>query len=74
MVADIRPGPQGSFPEDLSAFGSRLVFTADDGTHGRERWITDGTASGTILLADIQPGPASGELPEPTRISSWPRN
>ena len=33
----------------------RLLFFADDGIHGVEPWISDGTAAGTSLLADIAP-------------------
>jgi ELWxxDGT repeat protein len=32
---------------------------ADDGVTGKELWATDGTAAGTNLLADINPGPGS---------------
>jgi len=32
------------------------VFAADDGTFGREPWVSDGTPDGTTLLADINPG------------------
>ncbi|MEZ5990306.1 MAG: hypothetical protein R3F30_14540 [Planctomycetota bacterium] len=32
------------------------MFTAEDGTNGRELWISDGTAAGTSLVKDITPG------------------
>jgi len=28
---------------------------ADDGVHGREPWVTDGTKSSTKVLGDIHP-------------------
>lgn len=58
-VADIRPGPASSFPFALTAAGSTLYFSADDGAHGFELWRSDGTAAGTTLVADILPGPGS---------------
>jgi ELWxxDGT repeat protein len=33
----------------------RTFFAANDGPHGIEPWITDGTAAGTVLLKDIDP-------------------
>jgi ELWxxDGT repeat protein len=36
-----------------------VVFAADDRVHGVEPWISDGTPEGTVLLADVAPGPAS---------------
>src|SRR4051812_37257429 len=33
-----------------------FVFNADDGVHGHEPWVTDGTADSTRLLVDINPG------------------
>ena len=34
----------------------RPLFQAFDPAHGRELWITDGTAGGTQLVKDINPG------------------
>lgn len=62
-VADIRPGPAGSDPQDLVHGGRGLFFTADDGIHGRELWISNGTGGpGTFLVKDIRPG-AEGSNP-----------
>jgi ELWxxDGT repeat protein len=36
-----------------AALGDRLVFVADDGVHGGELWISDGTPAGTMMLKDI---------------------
>jgi ELWxxDGT repeat protein len=58
-VADINPGPADSRPSSLERLGAQLLFSADDGIHGRELWISDGSAQGTRLLFDIEPGAAS---------------
>ena len=36
-----------------------LLFSASDGAHGREPWISDGTAGGTLMLRDFSVGPRS---------------
>ena len=36
--------------------GSTVFFTANDGINGTELWKTDGTAVGTVMVKDINPG------------------
>jgi ELWxxDGT repeat protein len=43
----------------LVAHGGRLFFTACDAAHGCELWTSDGSANGTRILADVEPGPVS---------------
>ncbi|MEM7591639.1 MAG: hypothetical protein AAF383_08990 [Cyanobacteria bacterium P01_A01_bin.83] len=62
LVKDINPGisnygyPYGSFPSNLTVFEDRLFFSADNGESGTELFVSDGTAEGTQLLIDINPG------------------
>lgn len=46
--------------ELLRVVANRIYFVASDAEHGFEPWVTDGTKSGTRLLADTVPGPGSG--------------
>ena len=54
----------GSSTSRMFEYNETLYFDADDGTQGRELWQSDGTVTGTSLVADINPG--SG--------SSWPQD
>lgn len=44
-------------------FNDELYFSAKDNTHGYELWKTDGTESGTEMVADIAPG-INGSVPQ----------
>ncbi len=64
LVKDIRPGSASAFDgasasPRLVAVGASWFFCANDGATGLELWVSDGTAAGTRLVRDIQPGPAS---------------
>jgi ELWxxDGT repeat protein len=55
LVADIRPGPEGSDPQELTVFNGRVFFRADDGASGPALWQSDGTPAGTRLVKDTWP-------------------
>lgn len=57
LVKDIRPGRSGGFPEQLTAVGNVVYFTADDGVNGRELWTSDGTEAGTYIVREFEVGP-----------------
>ena len=51
--------PQGSYPYSFIEFNNKLYFSASDGKRGSELWVSDGTAEGTQLLAEINPASAN---------------
>lgn len=63
LVKDINPGSGSSDPiildNKMLAYNGQLLFVADDGTNGDELWVSDGTAAGTMMLKDINPGSAN---------------
>lgn len=64
MVKDINPNGSGVTNHYLTtrvAIGNTLFFVANDGVRGQELWKTDGNATGTVMLADINPGIASSD-------------
>lgn len=67
LVDDINPGSAdgvnpfafNGLPTPIVGLGSQVLFVANDGTHGSELWRTDGTARGTMMVADIAQGASS---------------
>lgn len=67
MVVDIWPGPTGGINVDNGYYyyyegeaaivaNGKVYFTANDGVHGEEPWVSDGTLAGTQMIKDIIPG------------------
>lgn len=60
MIKEISPGPGTSFAWDngyfdyLTAWNDRVFFVANDGEHGYQPWVTDGTSEGTLALGDLR--------------------
>ncbi len=61
LFAEIRPGVWGSNPTTHGVSGDTLYFSANNIYQGTELWATDGTAAGTRMVKDLNPGkPGSG--------------
>ena len=68
LVADINPNTDDNYyyayepisnsadAVNLEIVSDRLFFAANDGSNGRELWVSDGTTAGTQLVKDIAPG------------------
>ena len=59
-----RAGPGGQNITEFVRCGSHHYFVATTVAHGTELWRTDGTSSGTRLVADIEAGPSSAQPDE----------
>lgn len=62
LVKDILHGAESSGPKHLVALNNRLYFTCTDSLHGNELWTSDGTDTGTFMVADIWPGNGSSDI------------
>jgi ELWxxDGT repeat protein len=60
LLEDLRPGFGNPFAEHFTTVGNRVFFDAEDGVHGRELFVSDGTVDGTHMVKDIYRGSGSG--------------
>ncbi|MGL6073005.1 MAG: hypothetical protein ACRC8S_02465 [Fimbriiglobus sp.] len=60
------PQIDSSNPEQFATLGNSVYFTAEDGVHGQELWVTDGTEDGTKRISQINTdGPMSNRFNVP---------
>jgi ELWxxDGT repeat protein len=52
----------------VSVQAGHLYLAANDGVHGIEPWVSDGTESGTFLMGDVNPGSSSSQ---PDQFTYW---
>ena len=56
--------------KQMAPIGDRLFFTADDDETGDEVWISDGTESGTVLVANVNQNPYSSNPSEYVKLGN----
>ncbi|HUY35072.1 MAG TPA: ELWxxDGT repeat protein [Pirellulales bacterium] len=56
VLNNVVQGGNGANPTDLTNVDGILYFAATDGGDGNELWRSDGTSTGTFMVADINPG------------------
>ncbi|MBN8537615.1 MAG: hypothetical protein J0M15_11225 [Deltaproteobacteria bacterium] len=63
MVKDVNPGSASakSAPTSIAVFPTHMLMILDDGVHGNELWITDGSSTGTYMVDDTNPGIRSSD-------------
>ncbi|HMX11874.1 MAG TPA: hypothetical protein PKE61_13295, partial [Burkholderiaceae bacterium] len=65
LVKNIGPGPSDGLSlgfSDLTNVGGTLYFGANDGSNGDELWKSDGSAAGTSMVKNINPGSSGSYL------------
>jgi ELWxxDGT repeat protein len=77
LIRDVWPGPGSGAPSSVTGAPSSVtalpgagvaLFRGNDGVSGEEIWRTDGTAAGTVLHQDLNPGAASSS-PSPWTLA-----
>ena len=59
IVKDVNLSGVGSNVWNVLVIGNKMYFTSNDGIHGTEPWVSDGTEAGTQLIKDFEPGETS---------------
>jgi ELWxxDGT repeat protein len=57
-------------PPSFAVLNNVTYFAADDGVHGIELWRSDGTAAGTYIVKDINPGSNSSNIRDITAANN----
>ena len=70
QLVRLLPGNQNANPNNFTAVGSTLFFTLNDYTHGNELWKTDGSNSGTVIVADLNTSPAVSAGSNPSLLTN----
>lgn len=74
VTANISQNKQVYAQKNMAVAGSRekgyyAFFSATDADHGEELWVTNGTAEGTHMVKDINPGLATSDIQWITRFN-----
>ena len=67
-TGDSMPGREIGFTNVNTMNGELVFFDADNGQHGRELWVTDGTAEGTYMVKNSNAGDA---ISSTTSVAVW---
>ncbi len=54
---------------DIVSYNNNIYFAYDDGVHGNELWISDGTVAGTVLFKDLYAG-STGSYPQAFTVAN----
>ena len=58
------------YPSNLTNVKGILFFSASDGVHGDQLWKSNGTATGTVMVSDINPVVDGTTYPYPQELTN----
>ena len=61
-------GPLNNIP-DIISYHNKIYFSYNDGINGNELWVSDGTATGTVLFKDLYFG-STGSFPQAFTVAN----